>query len=34
MWVEINVGRLGGLSVGWESCISGLRFLLIGWVGS
>ena len=34
MWLEIIVGRLGGLSVDWEGCISGLRYLLLGWVGS
>ena len=33
MWVEIILGWLDGFSVSWEGFISGLRYLLVGWVG-
>ena len=33
-WVEIFVGRLGGLLASWTWVESGLRYLLVDWVGS
>ena len=33
MWVEIILGWLDGFSVSWEGFISGLTYLLVGWVG-
>ena len=33
-WVEIFVGRLGGLLASWSWVESGLKYLLVDWLGS
>ena len=32
-WVQIIDGWLDWFSLSWEGCISGLKYLLVGWMG-